>query len=170
MRVEVKSPQAFSDYFVSILSQKFSLEEIIKALLKRWDISTLEKLVRYRTINHRKRYAHSRLSQTSRRSIIRALDKGTCQHCGTKTLYFEIDHLRRIEDGGGNELDNTVVACYDCNRKRKKLTEDELKNKIEEIKQRRKEVVWNRVEELYKTRYGRYLLKRFLMYDMSKRI
>lgn len=46
-------------------------------------------------------------------------DGFACQYCGAKpseTVLLEIDHIRPIADGGTNEIDNLVIACYDCNR------------------------------------------------------
>ena len=42
-----------------------------------------------------------------------------CQYCGTapsEEVILEVDHIRPVVDGGGNEIDNLVTACSDCNR------------------------------------------------------
>lgn len=40
-----------------------------------------------------------------------------CQYCGAAPpgVLLHIDHITPVMDGGGNELDNLVTACADCN-------------------------------------------------------
>jgi HNH endonuclease len=42
-----------------------------------------------------------------------------CQYCGVTPsgeTILEVDHIRPVAEGGGNEIDNLVTSCYDCNR------------------------------------------------------
>lgn len=45
-------------------------------------------------------------------------DSFTCQYCGSHppTVVLEPDHIDPVANGGGNEMDNLVTACFDCNR------------------------------------------------------
>lgn len=45
-------------------------------------------------------------------------DSFICQYCGKHPpeVVLEIDHIRPVFDGGGSEIDNLLVACFDCNR------------------------------------------------------
>lgn len=46
-------------------------------------------------------------------------DQFQCQYCGahpSETVWLEVDHVRAVSDGGTNEADNLVTACFDCNR------------------------------------------------------
>lgn len=42
-----------------------------------------------------------------------------CQYCGThpsETVLLEVDHIHPVAEGGTNDIDNLVTACWDCNR------------------------------------------------------
>jgi len=45
-------------------------------------------------------------------------DNFTCQYCGQSApnVKLEVDHKVPIADGGTNDEDNLVTACYACNR------------------------------------------------------
>jgi len=45
-------------------------------------------------------------------------DAFTCQYCGAHppAVVLEPDHINPVANGGGNEMDNLVTACFDCNR------------------------------------------------------
>jgi len=46
-------------------------------------------------------------------------DLFTCQYCGahpSDSVVLEVDHVHPVAEGGGNEIDNLVTACFDCNR------------------------------------------------------
>jgi hypothetical protein len=45
-------------------------------------------------------------------------DGFVCQYCGRKppSTVLEVDHIHPVSAGGGNDLDNLVTACFDCNR------------------------------------------------------
>lgn len=45
-------------------------------------------------------------------------DLFTCQYCGNKppTVILEIDHVHPVSQGGTNDSDNLITACFDCNR------------------------------------------------------
>lgn len=42
----------------------------------------------------------------------------TCQYCGATppAVVLEVDHIDPVAEGGGNEMDNLVTACFPCNR------------------------------------------------------
>lgn len=45
-------------------------------------------------------------------------DKFQCQYCGKTppSTILEIDHFHPVSKGGGNEIDNLLTSCFDCNR------------------------------------------------------
>lgn len=46
-------------------------------------------------------------------------DRFQCAYCGahpSETVLLEIDHIRPVADGGTDEMDNLVTACFNCNR------------------------------------------------------
>lgn len=45
-------------------------------------------------------------------------DGFTCQYCGGKPpkAVLECDHVEPVSTGGGDEMDNLITSCFDCNR------------------------------------------------------
>ena len=44
-------------------------------------------------------------------------DNGLCQHClkaGRLRAGCEVDHIKRIADGGSDDYDNLQTLCHDC--------------------------------------------------------
>ena len=42
-----------------------------------------------------------------------------CAYCGatpSESVVLEVDHIHPVADGGTNEINNLVTACWDCNR------------------------------------------------------
>lgn len=42
-----------------------------------------------------------------------------CTYCGatpSETVILEVDHIHPVAEGGSNDIDNLVAACFDCNR------------------------------------------------------
>ncbi len=53
-------------------------------------------------------------------------DNFSCQYCGKKSpeVVLELDHIIPIKEGGGDNLENLMTSCFDCNRgKGKELLE-----------------------------------------------
>lgn len=75
-------------------------------------------------------------------------DRFTCQYCGAKApdAILEIDHVKPVAEGGGDEMLNLVTACRDCNRgKGKVLLSDESsiavqRKQMEELEARREQL------------------------------
>lgn len=47
-----------------------------------------------------------------------ARDDFVCQYCGRRppNVVLEVDHRTSVANGGGNEMENLVTSCIDCNR------------------------------------------------------
>ncbi len=45
-------------------------------------------------------------------------DGFACQYCGAHppSAVLEVDHIVSVAEGGDNDQDNLVTACFDCNR------------------------------------------------------
>lgn len=45
-------------------------------------------------------------------------DNFCCAYCGQRPpqTTLEVDHIRPVADGGGNEETNLVTSCFECNR------------------------------------------------------
>lgn len=56
------------------------------------------------------------LTKTGRFRIL-ARDNFTCRYCGrcAPNVELEVDHIHPRSLGGGDEPDNLVTACHDCN-------------------------------------------------------
>lgn len=57
------------------------------------------------------------LSKKTRFDVFKR-DLFTCQYCGQKppAITLEVDHIKPVKDGGCNDIDNLIAACFDCNR------------------------------------------------------
>lgn len=57
------------------------------------------------------------VSKTLRFEIFKR-DSFTCQYCGAHppAIVLEIDHIIPVASGGGNQMDNLISACLNCNR------------------------------------------------------
>ena len=45
-------------------------------------------------------------------------DTFKCQYCGSSppSAILEVDHIEPVSKGGGNDIDNLLTSCFDCNR------------------------------------------------------
>lgn len=52
------------------------------------------------------------------RFLILRRDGFTCQYCGQKppSVKLEVDHIEPKSKGGGDEDENLITACFECNR------------------------------------------------------
>lgn len=70
-------------------------------------------------------------------------DQFTCQYCGRKPpmVILEADHVIPVAEGGPDEIENLVTACFDCNRGKGAVPLDQvptsLSDRMEEEKARR---------------------------------
>lgn len=54
----------------------------------------------------------------SRRFDVLSRDKFMCRYCGASAddgVVLHVDHVQPVAAGGGDDLDNLVSACQDCN-------------------------------------------------------
>ena len=82
-------------------------------------------------------------------------DGFTCQYCGAKPpdVVLHVDHIVPVADGGGNEMDNLVTACQECNLgKGARLLDDDavahaVRARKEEYEERKEQLLemyeWN---------------------------
>ena len=102
-------------------------------------------------------------------------DSFTCQYCGgtPPAVILEVDHIDPVSNGGTDDGDNLVTACFDCNRgkaaglltaipetvkdKMAKIVEKELQvkeyNKVLAKKRKREESDIDRVEDTFRFIY-----------------
>lgn len=62
----------------------------------------------------------------NRKNLFRR-DNDTCQYCGIKpgVSQLSVEHVIPKSRGGKNNWENCVVACFDCNQKKKDRTPEE---------------------------------------------
>lgn len=48
------------------------------------------------------------------RQLILERDNGQCQLCGCNATQYEVDHIRRVVDGGTDHPSNLRTLCHDC--------------------------------------------------------
>ncbi len=151
--------ERFLDLYIDLLTKELSKDEILNALLHRWELERIYNTAKKELIDSRKKKSRNALSRTNRRVIIKEIDKSRCQYCGSEVDYFEVDHIKPIDDLGTDTLDNVATACHYCNRIKGERPKEETRKEVEI---RRKEFLYKRAIELFDTKKGRAILKRFL--------
>lgn len=73
-------------------------------------------------------------------------DGFVCQYCGAHppAVILEPDHINPVCNGGGNDMDNLVTYCFDCNRGKSgnllTVVPKSLKDKATEIQEREDQI------------------------------
>lgn len=85
------------------------------------------------------RYKKKNAIRFSRENVY-TRDKGRCQYCSVvlprpKATY---DHVIPREQGGKTKWDNIVIACYDCNQKKRNRTPEQARMRLLSVPSRPK--------------------------------
>jgi hypothetical protein len=81
------------------------------------------------------------LSKRTRFEVFKR-DNFACQYCGAHppAVVLEVDHIVPVAEGGQNDMDNLVTACFPCNRGKAAIGLDvvpqSLANKAADIAER----------------------------------
>lgn len=73
-------------------------------------------------------------------------DNFTCQYCGAHppAVVLEVDHIVPVADGGDNDPDNLITACFPCNRGKAAISLDvvpqSLADKAAEVAEREEQL------------------------------
>lgn len=73
-------------------------------------------------------------------------DNFICQYCGRQppSAVLEVDHIVPVSDGGTNNIDNLIAACFDCNRGKGatslETTPDSVARRAEIAKERKQQL------------------------------
>jgi hypothetical protein len=91
--------------------------------------------------------ARKPLSKKTRFEVFKR-DDFACQYCGRKTpeVVLEIDHVVPIVEGGSDEIENLLTACFDCNRGKSSIPLDSIAQVIDVAK--RAQEISHREEQL----------------------
>jgi hypothetical protein len=69
-------------------------------------------------INSNKKATKRSVSETKKKYVA-SLQNWKCGHCQNQlNAWFEVDHKMRLENGGGNEVNNLIALCRDCHGKK----------------------------------------------------
>ena len=79
----------------------------------------------------------------SRRNLFRR-DHNQCQYCGVRpgTAELSIDHVWPRSRGGRSSWENCVLACMDCNRRKRDRTPDEAGMRLARVPRAPRELTW----------------------------
>ena len=77
-------------------------------------------------------------------------DNFTCQYCGqcAPNVALEVDHKVSLSEGGTDDKDNLVAACWACNRGKASLLQSIILKAARARKLRIKDTIQNRILEL----------------------
>ena len=65
---------------------------------------------------------HKRSVGETKKKFVAAKQNWTCGDCGCQLpAWYEVDHKRRLDEGGDNCVDNLVALCRDCHGKKTAL-------------------------------------------------
>lgn len=68
-------------------------------------------------INSKK--ATKRSVSETKKKYVASLQNWKCGHCQNQlNAWFEVDHKMRLENGGGNDVENLIALCRDCHGKK----------------------------------------------------
>jgi len=58
---------------------------------------------------------HKRSVSETKKKYIASKQGWKCNHCKQQlTAWFEVDHVKRLDQGGTNDVDNLVALCRNC--------------------------------------------------------
>jgi len=115
--------------------------------------------LRKRLIQEERKQLKKQLTQGLRKEIIRLLDGEKCCYCD-KPLSNDNTYLRYLvplEKGGRTEFKNIIAVCENCNRLR---TIGSFAIKAEDIHERRKEFLYNAMNEIANDMYARMAFRK----------
>lgn len=106
----VSTPQPYADVpdLMAELHLYFCAECLVEMLSRTGAVVAEEN---YRTKSNR-----APIPPSLRFAVLKR-DNFTCQYCGTKSPEkpLHVDHRTAVAKGGGNEIENLVTSCQDCN-------------------------------------------------------
>lgn len=85
------------------------------------------------------------------REQVKARYDGHCGYCGEKPEKLQIDHIRAVDHGGTDDIENLMAACFACNNYKNVLSLEVFRRELQEqVARGRKNSVNFRLAEKYK--------------------
>ena len=77
-----------------------------------------QRMVENRLMTSGKKATKRSVSETKKK-FVASRQNWKCQECQSQlNAWFEVDHIKRLEYGGSNHIDNLVALCRDCHGKK----------------------------------------------------
>jgi 5-methylcytosine-specific restriction endonuclease McrA len=153
--------KTFLTQFLNLISNEIGEELLLNAFFEKWPPQQLLIRLQKKLKRVKKKKVRNALSRGLRREIIRVLDQDICCYCGKKIdlSEFQVDHVLADEKGGESLLYNLVTSCEDCNKK-KGIKDYNID--LQEVENKRKELLLDAVSEAWETMEGRMAIRKLL--------
>jgi len=95
--------------YIQVLPIDRQAKDLIKPFLERKD---QERSIEKMTASSR---THKRSVSETKKKYIASQQNWKCQKCKEQlTAWFEVDHIKRLDQGGTNDVQNLVALCRNC--------------------------------------------------------
>jgi len=97
--------------YIQVLPIDKQSKDIIKPFLEKSDTNT-DRSIEKITSSSR---THKRSVSETKKKYIASQQNWKCNQCKQQlTAWFEVDHVRRLDQGGTNDVNNLVALCRNC--------------------------------------------------------
>lgn len=95
--------------YIHVLPIDRQTKDMIKPFLERnQDKRSIEKI-------HTSSRTHKRSVSETKKKYVAAQQNWKCEKCKEQlTAWFEVDHIKRLDQGGTNDVENLVALCRNC--------------------------------------------------------
>jgi hypothetical protein len=94
--------------YIHVLPIDRQAKDMIKPFLEKKEERSIEKI----TSSSR---THKRSVSETKKKYIASQQNWKCNHCKQQlTAWFEVDHIKRLDQGGTNDVQNLVALCRNC--------------------------------------------------------
>jgi len=94
--------------YIHVLPIDRQAKDMIKPFLEKKEDRYIEKI----TSSSR---THKRSVSETKKKYIASQQNWKCNHCKQQlTAWFEVDHIKRLDQGGTNDVQNLVALCRNC--------------------------------------------------------
>ena len=98
--------------YIQVLPIDKQSKDIIKPFLERTNTAATDRSIDKLTSSSR---THKRSVSETKKKYIASQQNWKCNQCKQQlTAWFEVDHVRRLDQGGTNDVNNLVALCRNC--------------------------------------------------------